>query len=100
MKKLFTSILTGLVFAVMAFAPGCKHDTSAIYDPLVSSGATDTALSQIPASAKVYVCQSAGAKKYHLKENCGGLKRCTHTIVTMTVKEAEGMGLGLCGYED
>lgn len=48
----------------------------------------------------VYVCHSTGAKKYHLKQNCGGLKRCKHDIVTMTSGEAQKIGLGLCGYED
>jgi hypothetical protein len=105
MKKLLTPILLGLVFAVMAFTPGCKHESGNIPDPFVSSSGmaentADTASSRMPATTTVYVCKSTGAKKYHFKENCGGLKRCTHTIVTMTVKEAEGMGLGLCGYED
>jgi len=52
------------------------------------------------AAATVYVCKSSGAKKYHLNQNCHGLKRCKHEVVEMKVKDAEGRGLGLCGYED
>ena len=50
--------------------------------------------------ATVYVCHSTGSKKYHLKQNCGGLKRCKHEVITMSSEQAEKIGLGLCGYED
>lgn len=50
--------------------------------------------------AKVFVCKSAGAKKYHLNGNCHGLKRCKHEIVEMSIKDAENRGLGVCGYEN
>lgn len=50
--------------------------------------------------SKVYVCDSPNAAKYHLKEDCKGLAKCTHKVVKMTVKEAQGLKLELCGYED
>lgn len=51
-------------------------------------------------SNTVYVCQSSGAKKYHYSSSCRGLSNCKHEIVTMAKKEAENIGLGLCGWED
>ena len=48
----------------------------------------------------VYVCKSAGAKKYHFDESCRGLSNCKHTIVKMSEKDAQEIGLGLCGWED
>lgn len=49
---------------------------------------------------KVYICGSAGAKKYHYKENCRGLNACKHQVTKTTLKEAESYGLSLCGWED
>ena len=51
------------------------------------------------AASKVWVCNSSGAKKYHYNRDCAGLKRCTHTIEESTVKQAEAVGLGQCGYK-
>ncbi|MBD3581737.1 hypothetical protein [Flavobacterium selenitireducens] len=51
------------------------------------------------ATGKVWVCKSSGAKKYHFNRDCGGLKRCTHTIEESTVKQAEAVGLGQCSYK-
>jgi len=56
--------------------------------------------SNLNSSDKVFVCQSPGAKKYHYNENCRGLNACKHTIASMKKKDAEGIGLGLCGWED
>lgn len=42
----------------------------------------------IPAESEVYICVSSGAKVYHSRENCHGLKACTHTIKKVTLKEA------------
>lgn len=53
----------------------------------------------VPA-ASVYVCKSAGAKKYHYKNTCRGLSNCKHEIVKMEKGAAENRGLGLCGWED
>ena len=48
----------------------------------------------------VYICGSAGAKKYHLKENCRGLSSCSNGVVKTSLKQAQGLGLTLCGWED
>jgi hypothetical protein len=48
----------------------------------------------------VYICNSKGAKKYHLKEFCRGLSACKHEVVKVTLKEAKEKGLDLCGWED
>ena len=59
----------------------------------------DTTAITVDETALVFVCKSAGAKKYHSDGNCHGLKRCKHEIVEMSVKDAENRGLALCGYE-
>lgn len=48
----------------------------------------------------VYICKSKGGKKYHYKEDCRGLKPCTHKIEKVTLKEAKAGGKTLCGWED
>ena len=48
----------------------------------------------------VYICGSKGAKKYHLSKTCRGLSNCKHKIKQVTLKEAQGFGLTLCGWED
>ncbi|NNT71668.1 hypothetical protein HKT18_05495 [Flavobacterium sp. IMCC34852] len=48
----------------------------------------------------VYICNSKGAKKYHLKEFCRGLSACKHEVIKVTLKEAKERGLDLCGWED
>ncbi|MCG2611808.1 hypothetical protein LZZ90_09860 [Flavobacterium sp. SM15] len=48
----------------------------------------------------VYICGPTGAKKYHYKENCRGLSSCNHGVKKVTLKEAQGYGLTLCGWED
>ena len=103
MKKI-TFLLPGLMLVAMAFAPGCKHEASNapasfLTSETMAENAADTALA-VPAATTVHVCKSTGAKRYHPNEKCRGLKQCTHEVVTMTVKEAEGKGLTLCGYED
>ena len=47
----------------------------------------------------VWVCQSAGAKRYHSNPECGGLKRCKHDIIKQSIKEAEAVGLTQCSYK-
>lgn len=49
---------------------------------------------------KVYVCNSAGAKRYHLDKDCRGLKNCKSEIKEVTLGEAKKDGKTLCGYED
>lgn len=51
-----------------------------------------------PAEDKVYVCKSGTSYAYH-KKVCQGLKKCTHRIDTVTVKEAIASGHKKpCGY--
>lgn len=59
-----------------------------------------TLTSFINTTDNVYICNSKGAKKYHLKEFCRGLSACKHEVIKVTLKEAEAKGLGLCGWED
>ncbi|WP_295128722.1 hypothetical protein [uncultured Chitinophaga sp.] len=57
------------------------------------------ALFLMPGEApKVYVCKSGTSYAYH-KKLCQGLKRCTHRIDTVTIKEAVESGHEkACGY--
>ena len=48
----------------------------------------------------VFICGSTGAKKYHYKENCRGLSACKHGVVKTSLKQAQGYGLTICGWED
>lgn len=87
------------IFVACGQQPDAQSFTStnnAFAEPVVSHGVETADLTE----ATVYVCHSSGAKKYHLKQNCGGLKRCKHEIITMSSHEAEKIGLGLCGYEN
>lgn len=59
-----------------------------------------TLTSFVKAVENVYICDSKGAKKYHLTETCRGLNACKHEIVKVTLKEAKDKGLDLCGWED
>lgn len=53
-----------------------------------------------PPETSVYICGSTGAKKYHLSETCRGLSSCNHGTVKTSIKQAKGLGLTLCGWED
>ncbi len=46
---------------------------------------------------KVLICKSKTAHKYH-SHYCRGLKRCTHSVVKVTIKEAVELGYSACGY--
>lgn len=50
--------------------------------------------------SKVFICGVRGAKKYHYNENCRGLNNCKHEIKNVSISEAKGYGLTLCGWED
>jgi 5-bromo-4-chloroindolyl phosphate hydrolysis protein len=50
--------------------------------------------------ASVYICDSPTAKKYHLKNDCRGLSRCTHRIIEITLEEAKKRKFELCKFED
>lgn len=47
----------------------------------------------------VYICDSPGAKKYHLRQNCKGLTHCQHRIIKISLEQAKRKGRTLCGYE-
>lgn len=48
----------------------------------------------------VYICDSKGAKKYHLTKDCRGLSNCKHDIIKKSKADAQKLGLTLCGWED
>lgn len=58
------------------------------------------ATSFTPSQSSVFICGSTGAKKYHLKETCRGLSSCRSETVKTSLKQAQGLGLTLCGWED
>ncbi|PWB25161.1 hypothetical protein [Flavobacterium sp. HTF] len=53
-----------------------------------------------PPETKVYICGPTGAKKYHYKEYCRGLTACRHELTKVSLSQAQGYGLTLCGWED
>ena len=50
-------------------------------------------------STTVYVCDSSGARKYHLDPHCRGLSNCSHRIVKTTLEKAKASGKTLCAWE-
>jgi hypothetical protein len=52
-----------------------------------------------PNKTVVYVCDSTNPKKYHLKNDCRGLSRCTHHIIEITLDVAKKRKLELCKIE-
>lgn len=59
---------------------------------------TPTSFSSL--ESNVYICGPSGAKKYHYQDSCRGLSACKHEITKVTLKQAQGYGLTLCGWED
>lgn len=53
-----------------------------------------------PLQKEVFICSSAGAKKYHYSKNCRGLSPCKHEIKNILKSDAQNKGLTLCGWED
>lgn len=53
-----------------------------------------------PPETSVFICGNTGAKRYHLKETCRGLSSCRSETVKTSLKQAQGLGLTLCGWED
>lgn len=47
----------------------------------------------------VYLCDSPGANRYHLQENCRGLSNCQHRIIKVSLEDAKKSGKTLCGWE-
>ena len=53
----------------------------------------------IPDKTKVFICESPSGKKYHLKNDCHGLRNCTHRIVALTIDDAKKRKFELCKLE-
>jgi len=51
------------------------------------------------ADQTVYVCDSRNALRYHLKDNCRGLRNCTYRVLKITLDEAKREGKTLCKWE-
>lgn len=51
------------------------------------------------ASTVVYLCDSTGARRYHYRQDCRGLKNCNYQIRQTTIEEAREKGKTLCGWE-
>ena len=58
------------------------------------------ALSPTAPKGNVYICDSPTAKKYHLRNDCKGLSRCTHRIIEVTLEEAKKRKFEPCKFED
>ena len=55
---------------------------------------------KVPCKEKVYICNSTASKTYHFSKECGGLKLCKDTIVSICKMKAEKkFGRLLCSYE-
>lgn len=50
-------------------------------------------------SSVVYICDSSHAKRYHLRDDCGGLHNCTHRIAKIDLNAAKKSGKTLCSLE-
>ena len=48
---------------------------------------------------EVFICTSKSSKKYHLKKDCSGIKKCKSKIKKITMKKAENVGRTLCKLE-
>jgi hypothetical protein len=55
---------------------------------------------QTAPKSSVYICDSPSAKKYHLRNDCHGLSKCTHRIIEITLGEARKRKFELCKFED
>jgi len=52
-----------------------------------------------PPPGSVYICDSQGAKRYHLRKNCNGLRNCKHGIIHISLDSAKKTGRTLCHLE-
>lgn len=50
-------------------------------------------------STSVYICDSSGAKRYHMSSRCRGLNNCQSKILKTTLQGAKNKGRTLCGWE-
>jgi hypothetical protein len=58
------------------------------------------ALTSYSVNDDVYICNSKGAKRYHLSKDCQGLSNCQAEIKKVSLSDAKESGKTLCGYED
>ena len=63
-------------------------------------GTTASLVKESPDKNTVYVCGSGKGKRYHLNENCRGLRSCNSKPVKTTREQAQKEGKTLCGWED
>ena len=56
--------------------------------------------SSSPTTDTVYICNGPQSTRYHLKENCSGLNRCSTEVQKVTIKQAKDKGRTLCKLED
>ena len=49
-------------------------------------------------SDEVYICTGPHSHAYHTDRHCEGLDRCSRTIETVTLEEAEDMGRHPCRF--
>lgn len=47
----------------------------------------------------VYICNSSGAKKYHINSDCRGLSNCSYKIIKVDIEKAKKDGKILCKWE-
>lgn len=59
-------------------------------DTVAAAQSYYASLSAVRTDANVYICDSNTAKAYHNSQNCRGLVKCTHEVVKVTKREAEG----------
>jgi hypothetical protein len=50
-------------------------------------------------NTSVYICDSTGAKKYHISSRCRGLNNCQSKILKTTLQVAKNKKRTLCGWE-
>lgn len=53
-----------------------------------------------PPANDVYICNGPKSTKYHLKDNCRGLKNCSTEVQKVSLDAAKKKGRTLCGFED
>ena len=99
---------TKIIFVgiLIQFLMSCKQESvEPRRSPVMSFSAAQSATTSVTdedaeGPAKVYICKSTSAQRYHFNNNCRGLKQCKHTIEETTAKKAEAIGLTICKYED
>ncbi len=80
------NLLLSIVIAICSYEACAQASTTAHLKPTTKP----TAQSANNADSKVYICKGSSAYAYHKNKACEGLTYCTRTIVSVTMKEAEG----------